>query len=69
MESDNNYKKVHITIQLSEESNKLLSESATRSKRKKIQEVILRIEDHLHRYQSISELDHVVLKVNKDPNG
>lgn len=69
MESDNNYKKVHITIQLSEESNRLLSEAAKRSKRKKIQEVMLRIEDHLNRYQSISELNHAVPKLTKKDNG
>lgn len=69
LESDNNYKKVHITIQLSEESNRLLSESAKRSKRKKIQEAMLRIEDHLNKYQSISELNHTVPKLIKGDDG
>ena len=57
LESDNDYKEVYITIQLTEESNKLLSESAKRSKRGKIQEVKLRLEDHLSRFRSISELN------------
>lgn len=61
MESDINYKKVHITIQLSNEFNKLLSESAKRAKRRKIQEVVLRLEDHLKRFRSISELNQAVL--------
>ena len=60
MKSNNNYKKVYITLQLSEASNKLLSVSAERSNRKKIQEATLRLEDHLKNYRSISELDHAI---------
>ncbi|WP_115711848.1 TraY domain-containing protein [Legionella sainthelensi] len=60
LESNNNYRKVHITIQLSQNANRLLSESCGRSNRKKIQEATLRLEDHLKKYRSISELDHAI---------
>ncbi|MCW8399501.1 TraY domain-containing protein [Legionella sp. PATHC038] len=60
MKSDNNYKKVYITLQLSEASNEMLSMSSKRSNRKKIQEATLRLEDHLKKYRSISELDHAI---------
>lgn len=60
MESKQHYKKVYVTLNLSEHANKLLTESAKRSNRKKVQEAKLRIEDHLNRFRSISELDFVV---------
>ena len=60
MESDNNYKNVYITLRLSNDFNKLLSESAKRSKRKKIQEATLRLEHHLNHFVSISEYGQVV---------
>lgn len=60
MESEGDYKKVYITIQLSEFANKILSESAGRSKRKKIQEATLRLEDHLIKFTSISELNQAI---------
>jgi hypothetical protein len=53
----NNYKKVYVTLNLSEQSNQLLTESAKRSNRKKVQEAKLRLADHLNRFRSISELD------------
>lgn len=64
---DNDYmkKKVHITLLLSTESNRLLTESASRSNRKKIPEATLRLEDHLKRYRSISEIDFVIPVENK----
>lgn len=62
LESNHNYKKVYLTIQLSPDANRLLSETCVRSKRKKNQEAALRLEDHLNRYRSISELDHVIQK-------
>ena len=64
---DNDYmkNKVHITLQLSAESNKFLTESAGRSNRKKIPEATLRLEDHLKRYRSISEIDFVIPVDNK----
>jgi len=55
-----NYPKVYISFQLSEEANKLLSESCTRSGRKKIPEAALRLEDHLRRFRSISELNQTI---------
>lgn len=57
MESDRDYEKVYITIQLSEKANRLLSESCERSNRKKIQEAKIRLEDHLRQFRSISELN------------
>jgi len=54
-EQKESYKPVFITIQLSSEVNRLLSESAARSHRKKLQETRLRLEDHLIRFHSISE--------------
>jgi hypothetical protein len=51
------YPKVYISFQLSEEANKLLTESSKRSGRKKIPEAALRLEDHLNRFRSISELN------------
>lgn len=64
LESNNDYKKVFITIQISEESNRFLSESAKRSNRKKVQEAKIRLEDHLRRFRSISELDFIVENQN-----
>lgn len=60
MESNINYEKVYITILLSEKANRLLSESCDRSKRKKIQEATLRLEDHLNKFRSISELHYAI---------
>lgn len=60
LESNNNYREVHITIKLSKSANRLLSESCNRSSRKKIQEVTLRLEDHLNKFRSISELYHAI---------
>ena len=58
LESDNNINGVFITVRLSQEANKLLNASCKRSNRKKIQEAKLRLEDHLLRFRSISELNH-----------
>ncbi|WP_103989389.1 TraY domain-containing protein [Legionella quinlivanii] len=65
MKSNNNYKKVYITLLLSEASNEMLSISSKRSNRKKIQEATLRLEDHLKKYRSISELEHAI-PLNKE---
>ncbi|HIF0226761.1 TraY domain-containing protein [Fluoribacter dumoffii] len=54
------YPKVYISFQLSEQANKLLSESCMRSGRKKLPEAALRLEDHLIRYRSISELNQTI---------
>ena len=54
------YPKVYISFQLSEEANKLLTESCMRSGRKKIPEAALRLEDHLKRFRSISELNQTI---------
>lgn len=60
VKSDTNYPSVFVTVQINGEANRLLSESCKRSNRKKIQEATLRLEDHLKRFRSISEIDHVV---------
>ena len=54
------YPKVFIAFQLSEEANQLLTESCKRSNRKKIQEAMLRLEDHLRRFRSISEINQAI---------
>jgi hypothetical protein len=59
MKEKNQYKPVHITIFLSSKENKALSISAERSGRNKIQEAKLRLADHLSRFRSIAECDHV----------
>ena len=59
MKEKTQYKPVHITIQLSSKENKALSLSAERSGRNKIQEAKLRLEDHLNRFRSIAECNHV----------
>ncbi len=59
-EEQKNYKPVFITIQLSSEANKLLSESAARSHRKKLQEATIRLDDHLIKFHSISEKGNAV---------
>lgn len=55
-----NFNSVYITLNLPAESNQLLSESARRSNRKKIQEAKLRLEDHLNKFRSISELNYAI---------
>jgi hypothetical protein len=60
LELNSNYSKVHITIKLSENTNRLLSESCSRSNRKKIQEATLRLEDHLKKFRSISEINYAI---------
>lgn len=68
LEFDNkkNYKDVFVTIKLSAESNKTLTESSMRSHRKKLQEAKLRLEDHLMRFGSISEKGKANMKDNED---
>ena len=60
LEFDNDYKKVYITIRLSKDANRLLSESCSRSNRKKIQEATLRLENHLNQFRSVSEINQAV---------
>ncbi|WP_131751122.1 MULTISPECIES: TraY domain-containing protein [Legionella] len=60
LEFDNHFRKVYISFQLSAESNELLTDAAKRSNRKKVQEAKLRLDDHLKRFRSISEIDFVV---------
>lgn len=62
----NGFKKVYVCFQLSEEGNQLLSEACQRSGRKKIPEAALRLEDHLRRFRSISELNHTIPNENTD---
>lgn len=57
LKSNFDYQSVFITIRLSAEFNRLLTESCKRSNRKKIQEAVLRLEDHLRKFRSISELN------------
>ena len=69
LESKAYYHTVYVTLHLSAEANRMLTESAKRSNRKKVQEATLRLEDHLQRYRSISELDVVMpypLEIKKE---
>jgi hypothetical protein len=63
-ENNKKYPKVYISFQLSEKANQLLTESCKRSGRKKIPEAALRLEDHLNRFRSISELNQTVKNLN-----
>ncbi len=63
--TDNVYQDVYITFKLDAESNQLLSESAKRSNRKKIQEAILRLSHHLRSVRSISDIENVVHEKGK----
>ncbi len=60
MNQDNQFPPVYITIRLSSEANKIISIAAERCGRNKIQEAKLRLEDHLIRFRSISELNHAI---------
>lgn len=51
-------KKTYVTVCISAKANKLLNEATERSGRKKTQEARIRIEDHLSRYQSVSEVSN-----------
>lgn len=72
MKSNDDYNSVFITLKLSARSNKRLTESALRSSRKKVQEATLRLEDHLGKFRSISELNHTTpqeeMDVSNDSN-
>lgn len=59
MKSNNNLSGAYVTIRLSPDTNKLLAEAAKRSNRKKLQEALLRLEDHLYRFRSIAEINYV----------
>jgi saccharopine dehydrogenase-like NADP-dependent oxidoreductase len=56
LKSKSKYKSVYICFRLSAEGNRLLSETIKRSGRKKIQEVSMRLEDHLRKFYAISEI-------------
>jgi hypothetical protein len=56
----NKYSKVYISFQISEEANKLLTESGMRSGRKNIPEAALRLEDH----GLVNEKVSIIIKQN-----
>lgn len=60
LEPELEYESVFISFQLSARGNKLITESATRSGRTKKKEALLRLEDHLRRYRSISEISKAI---------
>lgn len=51
-------KTTHVTIKISGKANRLLNAAVTRSGRRKTQEARVRLEDHLIRYQSVSEINN-----------
>lgn len=59
------YKDVFVTIKLSADINKILTESSARSHRKKLQEAKIRLEDHLMRFKAISEKGMTVCNEKK----
>jgi len=60
MSKEEKYKGVYLSIKISAKTNKLLSEAAKQSGRKKLQEALIRLEDHLDRIESISKVGHVL---------
>ncbi|OHT23067.1 TraY domain-containing protein [Providencia stuartii] len=50
---DNKYKSVTISVPISAETNRLLTESAKKAKRSKKVEAVLRISEHLRTVESI----------------
>ncbi|MBA5685072.1 TraY domain-containing protein [Photobacterium damselae subsp. damselae] len=60
--SDSKQKAVYVTVLLSADSNELIKDSARRSKRSKKQEVELRLEDHIKRFASITEIGSATLR-------
>lgn len=50
------YKNTSTVVQLSPEENRLLTESAERSGRTKLQEASIRLKDHLHNFSDIATL-------------
>tara|TARA_B110000879_G_scaffold75242_1_gene104980 strand:- start:841 stop:1041 length:201 start_codon:yes stop_codon:yes gene_type:complete len=57
------YNSVQISMQITADANKLLTQAAQRSGRSKTQEAKLRLHDHLEKYQSISEMHKTVDRI------
>lgn len=56
----NYYESVQIAFELSADANRLISESSKRSGRTKRKEAQIRLEDHLKKYSSISEISRAI---------
>ena len=56
------YKEVYLSMRIPSRVNQLLAESAKSSGRKKAQEALLRLEDHLEQIESISKVGHVLAR-------
>ena len=65
---ENEYRSVKINISMIAKTNRLLSESATRSNRSKVSEAELRLADHLENYKSISYLNNKEKRLPADEN-
>ena len=50
------FRPVKVTCEISERANRLISESSLASKRTKVQEATLRLEDHLEKYTRIASI-------------
>lgn len=51
------YKAVYLSLRITSEENKLLTQASEKSNRTKTQEARLRLHDHLNRFSSISVLN------------
>jgi hypothetical protein len=60
MDKDNDSRTVGISFVMDAEMNRLLEESAVRSRRAKRAEASIRLIDHLKRYKSISNVGEIV---------
>ena len=54
---ESNFDSVYISFKLPPEANKMLTISARESKRKKREEALIRLIDHLGRFKSISRVN------------
>lgn len=52
--NDNGFKSVYLSIKISPKDNRLLTEASQNSARSKSKEALLRLSDHLNKYESIS---------------
>ena len=52
--SEEKFKKVGLTVDISPDVNRLLTQAALRSKRTKTQEALVRLEDHLKNFPDIA---------------
>lgn len=57
-----------INVEMDARTNQLLTESALKSKRSKRKELILRVSDHLERFESISQKGEAIARNSNTKN-